>query len=347
MGDKHDLTSTRTVEQPGASPALVGVVVIGRNEAERLPTGLAAVKSLGLPVVFVDSDSSDGSAEIAEKAGAFVVRLGPSDALTAARARNEGFDRLRREVPSVRFVQFVDGDCVLCREWISGALRTMHEMPTLGAVCGRLAELGRERSIYRRVLDMEWDRPLGDIATCGGVFMVRVEVFEGVNGFDPTSPFGEEAEFFARVRSNGWRIARLSAPMALHDSGIDSFGPWIRRAARGGAAALRAARPTLGGRQPGAMRRIVGILVWGALPFLALAGGAAFALSGSTVVGWVSVAAGGALVAQLSRILLRAPDRWRRGDRLLYAASCVAAKPAELLGVLGGLVWRGGRSALG
>ena len=41
----------------------IGVVVIGRDVGERLVASLRSVAGLGVPVVYVDSGSSDGSAE--------------------------------------------------------------------------------------------------------------------------------------------------------------------------------------------------------------------------------------------------------------------------------------------
>ena len=47
----------------------IGVVVIGRNEGERLTTCLASIKYDAACIVYVDSGSADGSAETAERMG--------------------------------------------------------------------------------------------------------------------------------------------------------------------------------------------------------------------------------------------------------------------------------------
>ena len=39
----------------------LGIVTIGRNEGERLRRCLSSVVGRGMPVVYVDSDSTDGS----------------------------------------------------------------------------------------------------------------------------------------------------------------------------------------------------------------------------------------------------------------------------------------------
>src|SRR5271165_5488933 len=95
----------------------VGVVVIGRNEGERLMRCLASVRVFAKNIVYVDSGSTDGSADAAAEIGVRVVRLDMSRSFTAARARNEGFSALKAWKPDVRFVQFIDGDCGLAPDW--------------------------------------------------------------------------------------------------------------------------------------------------------------------------------------------------------------------------------------
>ena len=95
-----------------------GVVVIGRNEGERLRTCFESLclsvgqrndKQNGTHVVYVDSGSTDDSVQISEAMGASVVILDLSTPFTAARARNEGFARLRELDPHIEHVQFIDG----------------------------------------------------------------------------------------------------------------------------------------------------------------------------------------------------------------------------------------------
>lgn len=57
------------------SSASIGLVAIGRNEGERLKRCLQSVP-LDVPVVYVDSASTDGSVESARSTQATVVELG-------------------------------------------------------------------------------------------------------------------------------------------------------------------------------------------------------------------------------------------------------------------------------
>ena len=103
----------------------VGVIAIGRNEGERLRRCLVSALGRGLQVVYVDSASTDGSADAARAMGAEVVDLDMSLPFSAARARNEGFDHLLRVAPAVKYVQFVDGDCEVVEGWIERARREL------------------------------------------------------------------------------------------------------------------------------------------------------------------------------------------------------------------------------
>ena len=69
------------------------VVIIGRNEGERLLRCLASVRGRAASVVYVDSGSTDGSVQAASEAGADVLLLDQTLPFTAARARNAGWRR--------------------------------------------------------------------------------------------------------------------------------------------------------------------------------------------------------------------------------------------------------------
>jgi glycosyltransferase involved in cell wall biosynthesis len=149
----------------------LGIVIIGRNEGERLRRCLQSVAMAGCPVVYVDSGSSDGSMELAGSLGAGVVNLDLSTPFTAARARNEGFRRLMELRPGLQFVQFVDGDCELSGGWLSAAQAEMRNRPEAAALCGLLRERHPEASIYNRLCDLQWNGPAGQIEACGGIAM--------------------------------------------------------------------------------------------------------------------------------------------------------------------------------
>ncbi len=212
----------------------IGVVVIGRNEGERLRRCLESLKKIADRVVYVDSGSVDESTAIAMGAGAEVVELNLSIPFTAARARNEGVNKLRELSPGLAYVQFVDGDCEIAAEWLETAAAFLDEHDDVAMVCGQLRERYPERSIYNMFCDIEWDRPAGASKACGGIAMVRAGAFNDAGGYRAGMIAGEEPELCLRLRAVGWKIWRLDVEMALHDAAMTRLGQWWKRALRGG-----------------------------------------------------------------------------------------------------------------
>jgi GT2 family glycosyltransferase len=211
----------------------VGAVIIGRNEGARLVACLASFPASVRPLVYVDSGSTDGSVAAARAAGAEVVALDMSVPFTAARARNEGFSRLQ-ELAAPEFVQFVDGDCQLRRDWIAKAEAFLQAHALVGVVCGRRREIRPDASVWNRLCDAEWDTPVGQAKYCGGDALMRVAAVQAVGGYDPSLIAGEEPELCVRLRAAGWQIWRIDAEMTLHDAAMTQFGQWWKRARRSG-----------------------------------------------------------------------------------------------------------------
>lgn len=243
----------------------LGICVIGRNEAQRLPLALASVSDRGEARVYVDSASTDRSVEIAKEFDSSVdlVRCTSVRCCTAARGRNMGFRHLRKQVRGLKFVQFIDGDCVLMDGWLDAAVEMMEQNPDVAIVAGRLAEEDRNRNVYHRLADMEWQSPVGDVDTVGGIFLMRAEVFAQVGGMDPSMGQGEEADLARRVRALGHRVVRLPVEMARHDIAMEHFGQWWTRATREGKATTQTVLRN-GMNDAESVRHLVSMMAWGA-----------------------------------------------------------------------------------
>lgn len=319
-----------------------GIVVIARNEGERLLRCLQSVRGRAALVVYADSASSDGSAQHARRTGVQVVELDRSRPLNAARGRNAGLRRMLELRPDLAYVFFLDGDCQLVDGFLEQARAALERDPGLAAVCGRRRELHPQASPYNRVVDLEWNTPVGEADACGGDVLVRARALEQIGGYDERMGCGEDPELCFRLRQRGWRILRIQHDMTLHDVALARFGTWWKRHARGGyACALGAA---LHWDDPGGynLRACLSILGWGlGLP--------AAALLAAPFTGGLSLLllAGHGLLA------------WRvRGHRIalgddpahaaLYGSFVALGKSAEALGALRYLLALGrGRGTLG
>jgi GT2 family glycosyltransferase len=304
--------------------ARIGVVAIGRNEGERLRNCLLALDPHAVPVVYVDSGSSDGSPETARSLGATVVELDLATPFTAARARNAGFDRLTEINPELDFVQFVDGDCEGAAGWLETAARFLTQTPKAAVACGRRRERYPNQSIYNRLCDIEWDTPIGETTACGGDAMMRVTALREVGGFDPSLIAGEEPELCVRLRQAGWKIHRLDAEMTLHDAAMTRFGQWWKRAVRCGFAYSLGAH--LHGRPPEHhyVRERRRLLFWGFLFPLALVA-AAWPTNGWALLGFA------VYPLQMARTAWRTRRRPAL-DALAFGVSCTVSKFPEFWG---------------
>jgi glycosyltransferase involved in cell wall biosynthesis len=210
------------------------IVVIGRNEGQRLIACLRSLEIEKYPVVYVDSGSTDGSLEQAASFGAEVIALDMSVPFTAARARNAGLGHLKKNWPSLQYVQFIDGDCIMVDGWLPAAEAFLDGRADVAVVCGRLIEGHADATIYNQLCDIEWDTPVGEARQCGGVATMRISAVLDAGSFRDELIAGEEPELCLRLREKNWNIWRLQNAMALHDADIRYFGEWWRRTLRGG-----------------------------------------------------------------------------------------------------------------
>lgn len=216
------------------SISAIGFVAIGRNEGERFKRCLASLQRGGERIVYVDSGSADDSVAHARENGAVVVELSTDQPFTAARARNEGFAALLRQWPDTGLVMFIDGDCELVDGFAQAAAAALKKRSAVAIVTGRCRERSPDATIYNRLCEIEWNGPTGDIDACGGIFMVRTDVFRTVGGFNPDVIAAEDDDFCIRVRESGARITRIDRDMCLHDADMHRFSQWFRRMARAG-----------------------------------------------------------------------------------------------------------------
>lgn len=218
--------------RPSPDLPVLSVVIIGRNEGERLERCILSTQAIQgwqpAEILYVDSGSTDGSLDLAARLGATVLPLSPG-IYTAARARNLGWRHATSEL-----ILFLDGDTILNSDFPLAALDELRKNPTNAAAWGHRREICPCVSVYVRVLDLDWVFAPGETPYCGGDVLMRRAALEAVGGFDETLIAGEEPEMCRRMRTLGWHIQHIDHPMTLHDLAITRFSQYWRRSQRAG-----------------------------------------------------------------------------------------------------------------
>ena len=309
---------------------LPAIVIIGRNEGERLKRCLASLPPETMRI-YVDSGSIDGSQDYARSLGVVVVDLDRTNGFTAARARNAGLALVRQSATLPEFVQMIDGDCELDQSWIGKGVAALQGELELAAVFGRRRERFPERSIYNRQCDDEWNVPIGYAASCGGDALFRLAALTAVGDYNPDLIAGEEPDLCLRLSRASWTIKRIDAEMTRHDAALTQFSQWWRRARRSGHAYAEHVWRHGPRSIPGWRRQVRSIMMWGlVIPCAALALLIAWALGYPT--GLVAVALVAIYPIQVARIARRHTQQGRHG--LGYAALIVVGKFAEAGGMV-------------
>lgn len=216
-----------------STPA-ISVVVIGRNEDQRLARCLESIRLIrgfdgeSIQIIYVDSASKDGSPELASTYGAEVIIV-HAERPTAALGRNAGW-----RVAKSEFVLFLDGDTVLHPDFVKAASEPMLQDASIVAVWGHRREIHPEVSIYNRILDLDWVYAPGIAEFCGGDVLMRRRALEQVGGYDNELIAGEEPEMCRRMRARGYRILHIDHPMTGHDLQMTRLSQYWKRATRAG-----------------------------------------------------------------------------------------------------------------
>lgn len=211
----------------------ISVVVIGRNEGERLARCLHSIRETDYPsdkieLIYVDTDSTDDSCEVAKKKGARVIAIHPERPCAAA-ARNTGL-----RVASHNVIQFLDGDTILNSGWLKKGVASLDDT-SVACVFGRVEEVAPTATIYNFWAHHDWYVAPGPAESCGGIAMFRRHVLMQENGFDESLIAGEEPDLCFRIRRHqGVTILSLGEPMTLHDINMTRFGQYWRRCIRTG-----------------------------------------------------------------------------------------------------------------
>lgn len=210
----------------------VSVVVIGRNEGQRLVDCLKSINAIhfdgDLEIIYVDSNSQDGSPEFAEAMGVTVLRIIPKHPC-AAIGRNIGWRHA-----SAPYILFLDGDTRLDPDFLNIALAEIGANPQTAVVWGHRRERYPEQSLFNRVLDLDWVYAPGFTDFCGGDALMRRDILAKINGYNEDLIAGEEPELCQRIRTLGYQIFHIDHTMTDHDLAMHRWPSYWKRALRAG-----------------------------------------------------------------------------------------------------------------
>ena len=198
-----------------ATAGRISVIVPTLNEAEHLPQTLLSLKGAeNAETIVVDGGSTDGTAEIAERAGCRLLCSPPGRALQM----NAG-----ARAASGSILLFVHADTRLPERFDEGVRRAF-DQPRLVAGAFRLRIDGPGRplrliewgvNLRSRLLQM----PYGD-----QTLFLKAETFRTIGGF-PELPIMDDFELVRCLRRLG-RITILSSPATTSPRRWQSLGPW-------------------------------------------------------------------------------------------------------------------------
>ncbi len=177
------------------------IIIPAYNEAEELPTTLAAIRvamaevTLSGECIVVDNNSSDETASVARAHGADCVVHEPINQI--ARARNAGV-----AVSRGRHLIFIDADTRIQPELLREALRLLDAGTHVGG--GSVVHFEGEVSAVGRFGIGLWERisKLTQIAAGSFLFCQRT-AFEAVGGYDEALYASEEVRFSRQIKKWG------------------------------------------------------------------------------------------------------------------------------------------------
>jgi GT2 family glycosyltransferase len=202
-------------------------IVVAHDSAHALPGCLHALGEAGVPTLVVDNASLDGSADIAERHGARVVR----------NPRNEGYGRANnigaRAVES-DFILVCNPDVTVDAGCVAELLNATRRYPDAGFFAPKIVEpSGRVFFQPRSLLATYLENPSGPLVlpegdacvpfASGACFLIRRDLFLRLGGFDERIfLFYEDDDLCRRLTDANAALIYVPAAVVRHGRGGSS-----------------------------------------------------------------------------------------------------------------------------
>jgi GT2 family glycosyltransferase len=229
----------------------LSIIIVNWNSAEFVRRCVSSIREhttgLTYEILVVDNASFDGCDAVLKKHAPDVTYIQCANNLGFAKANNHAFQASRGSN-----LLFLNPDTEMVGPAIGVLDRTLHQMPTAGAVGARL--LNGDRSlqtsciqsfptILNQVLDSEYfrrkwpesvlwgtkpflnnDRELAEVeAISGACLMIRRDVFERVEGFsEDYFMYAEDMDLCYKVRKAGYKNYYVPEAELIHFGGSSS-----------------------------------------------------------------------------------------------------------------------------
>jgi glycosyltransferase involved in cell wall biosynthesis len=197
---------------------LLSVIIPVHNAARFLPDAVASVRRqcyAPLEILIVDDGSEDDCARVAAELGEPVRYIRQEQAGPAA-ARNHGLELARGE-----FIGLLDADDLWPDQKLSIQMSRLLAEPDLDLVLGRVSYVALEGG---EIPDFNFEGPDHEITNVHlGAGLYRRRAFEKVGHFDAGLRYGEDVDWFLRVREMrlNMRILRpVTLIYRLHDTNM-------------------------------------------------------------------------------------------------------------------------------
>ena len=230
MKEKKKITIKESKKNPDVS--IIVPVYNSKEMAERLLKALRIQKTQHTyEVIIVDDGSTESFGEITKQYNVKYIRCSVN--MGPANARNIGAETAKGKI-----LCFIDADCIPCEKWLDELLAPLFD-EKIGVVGGSVRPISKSISSLADDLSMflgvSKDSPSGYrdfLPTLN--FAIRKEVFNKVEGFDPTLRTSEDLDLCIRVRKKGYKIFFQPSAEVIHDPNRKSFREFIKRHYRAG-----------------------------------------------------------------------------------------------------------------
>lgn len=181
--------------------------MIGRDEAKNLGRCFSAIKTISSNIIYVDSNSSDDSLEVAKKYKIPKVVQLISNHYSPALGRVVGAGLVR-----TKLIQFIDGDQALAKGWPQLAVDFLNRKRNAAVVHG----YKKEYKVNYEEFKIKSDKKDHRSDYLQGSFCIVKDIYDRAGGFDYRFIGQEERDLYISIHHLGYEVWYQHALMSSH-----------------------------------------------------------------------------------------------------------------------------------